>query len=94
MSAAYLYIFGWSQIKFSEVETEELRFGEQCVYVDAFNEEMALVYLLSNIGTFSEVCEHENNRKSLLPPLVATTPPCVRSPGCIVWRPPGSAAEG
>ena len=31
MSAAHLYIFGWSQIKFSEVETEELRFGEQCV---------------------------------------------------------------
>ena len=30
MSAAHLYIFGWSQIKFSEVETEELRFGEQC----------------------------------------------------------------
>ena len=62
------------------------------VYVDAFNKEMALLYLLSNIGTFSEVCE--NNHKSLLPPLVATTPPCVRSPGCIVWRPPGSAAEG
>ena len=30
VSAAHLYIFGWSQIKFSEVETEELRFGEQC----------------------------------------------------------------
>ena len=30
MSAAHLYIFVWSQIKFSEVETEELRFGEQC----------------------------------------------------------------
>ena len=37
MSAAHLYIFGWSQIKFSEVETEELRFGEQCAKtLDAF----------------------------------------------------------
>ena len=31
VSAAHLYIFGWWQIKFSEVETGELRFGEQCV---------------------------------------------------------------
>ena len=31
MSAAHLYISVWFQIKFSEVETEELRFGEQCV---------------------------------------------------------------
>ena len=30
MSAAHLYISGWFQIKISEVETEELRFGEQC----------------------------------------------------------------
>ena len=30
MSAAHLYISVWFQIKFSEVETEELRFGEQC----------------------------------------------------------------
>ena len=30
VSAAHLYIFGWWWIKFSEVETEELRFGEQC----------------------------------------------------------------
>ena len=34
MSAAHLYISGWFQIKFSEVETEELRFGEQCVMGD------------------------------------------------------------
>ena len=33
MSAAHLYISVWFQIKFSEVETEELRFGEQCVLV-------------------------------------------------------------
>ena len=56
------------------------------VPVDAFNNEVALV------GIFSEV--YENNHKSLLTPLLATTPPCVRSPGCIVWRPPGSAAGG
>ena len=31
MSAAHLYISVWFQIKFSEVEAEELRFGEQCV---------------------------------------------------------------
>ena len=43
VSAAHLYIFGWTQIKFSEVETEELRFGEQCGHIQKLNRSLNIM---------------------------------------------------